>query len=79
VSDEAHGFVTEIIEPKDKVDGWISSIKSVRSAISYTCVQTLPNIDVSANNLKSNPDSTPHPIGKAPASGIDRGQVPHLC
>jgi len=69
VSGGAHGFVTEILEPKDKVDGWIS----------YTEQHSFPDIDVLANNLKSYPDSTPHPIGKAPASSIDRGQVPRLC
>ena len=34
----------------------------------HTLVRTA-SIHVSANNLKSYPDSTPHPIGKAPASG----------
>ena len=40
----------------------------------------IPNIDVSAENLKKHciPDTTPHPIGKVPASGIVQGQVPHL-
>ena len=41
VSGEAHGFVTEILEPKDKVDGWIWSIKRVRSTISYTCPNSI--------------------------------------
>jgi len=44
----------------------------------HTLVQTAFIIDVSANNLKSYPGSTPHPIGKAPASGIDRSSSASL-
>ena len=44
VSGEAHSFVTEILEPKDKVDGWIWSIKRVRSTISYTCLDSIHSL-----------------------------------